>query len=76
MHDDVDVGPLGSFTFHDQSVPAGVLELGAPDAAGVGAGDHAGQRRLGDHHVTSGGRGGRAGHGAGDVNELIGRGQG
>ena len=73
---DADVGPLGGLALHDDGVPAGVLELGTPDAAGVGAGDHAGQRRLGDHHVTSGGRGGRAGHGAGDVNELIGRGQG
>ena len=35
--DNVDVGPLGSFAFHDQSVPAGVLQLGTPDTAGVGA---------------------------------------
>ena len=68
---DVDVGPLGSFTFHDQSVPAGVLQLGTPDAAGVGAGDHAGQRRLGDDHVTAGRGSASAGQRAGDVNQLV-----
>ena len=68
---DVDVGPLGSFAFHDQSIPAGVLQLGTPDTAGVGAGDHAGQRRLGDDHVTAGGGSAGAGQRAGDVNQLV-----
>ena len=69
--DDVDVGPLGSFTFHDQSVPAGVLQLGTPDTTGVRAGDHAGQRRLGDDHVTAGGGSAGAGQRTGDVNQLV-----
>ena len=69
--DDVDVGPLGSFAFHDQSVPASVLQLGTPDTAGVGAGDHAGQRGLGDDHVTAGGGGAGAGQRTGDVNQLV-----
>ena len=71
-----DVGPFGSLTLHNDGVPAGVLQLGAPDAAGVGAGDHPRQRGLGHHHVAAGGRGRRAGHGAGDVDQLVFRGQG
>ena len=74
--DDIDVGPVGSLALHNDGIPAGVLQLGAPDAAGVGAGDHAGEGGLGDHHVTAGGGSRRAGHGAGDVDQLVFRGQG
>ena len=74
--DNVDVGPLGSLALDDQGIPAGVLELGTPDAAGVGAGDHAGQGGLGDDHVTAGGGGTGTGQGAGDVDQLVVRTQG
>ena len=73
---DVQIAPVGGLAFDDQRIPAGELQLGAPDTAGVGAGDHAGQRGLGHDHVAAGGRGIGAGHGAGDVDELVFRGQG
>ena len=73
--DDVQVAPVGSLALDDQRIPAGELELGAPDAAGVGAGDHAGQRGLGHDHIAAGRRGVGAGHGAGDIDELVVRGQ-
>ena len=72
----VDVGPVGSFTLYDDGIPAGVLQLGTPDAAGVGAGDHTGQGGFGTDHVPTGGRSCCTGHGAGDVDQLVLRGQG
>ena len=73
---DVQIAPVRGLAFDDQGVPTGELQLGAPDTAGVGAGDHAGQRGLGHDHVAAGGRGVGAGHGAGDVDELVFGGQG
>ena len=55
--DDVQVDRLGGDPLDDEQVVAGELELGAELAAGVGAGDGAGQRPLGDHRVASAGRG-------------------
>ena len=72
----VDVGPVGSFTFHNDGIPTGVLQLGTPDTAGVGAGNHAGKGGLCADHVAACGRGGSAGHRTGYVDQLVFRGQG
>ena len=65
------IGPLLGDAFDNQTIPAGVFQLGAPDAAGIGTGDHARQGRLGTDHVAARGRRRCAGHGAGDVHQFV-----
>ena len=71
----VEIAPFGSLSLNDQCIPAGELELCAPDTAGVGTCDHSCERGFSDDHIAAGGRGIGAGHGAGDVNELVFRGK-
>ncbi len=67
----VEVDGRGGLALEDDHVPAGVLHLGADEAAGVGAGDAAGQRALGDHRVAPAGGGHGPGQGAGGHDQLV-----
>ncbi|MDT4857798.1 hypothetical protein FQZ97_922340 [compost metagenome] len=68
---DVEVDRLGRLAFKNDHVPAGHLELGAPVAARVRAGDGAGERALGDDGVAPAGGGHGAGQRAGGPDDLV-----
>ncbi len=59
--EDVQIDRFRRASVNDNKVVAGELEFRSELAAGVGAGDGASQRPLGDHHVAAAG----GGHGAG-----------
>ena len=71
----IEIAPLRSCAFDDQGIPSGKFQLCTPDTARVGTGNHPGQRRFRNNHITAGGWGIRSGHGAGDINEFVFRGQ-
>ena len=73
---DRQVNRLGRLALEDDHVPAGVLHLGAEEAAGIGARDGAGQRALADHGPAAAGRRGGPGQGAGREDHLVVRRQG
>ncbi len=62
---------LGRATLEDDHVPAGVLHLVAEEAAGVGAGDRAGERPLGHHRIAPRRRGAGPGQGTGGHDQLV-----
>src|SRR5574343_960013 len=68
---DVEVNRLRRLAFEDDHVPAGELQFGTEVATGIGAGDGAGQRTLGDHGVTAAGGGHGAGQRTGGHDHLV-----
>ena len=68
---DPEVNGLGCAALDDDAVPAGLLELGAPVAAGLGLAEKAGERRLGAHAVAAGARQGHAGGGAHGEDQAV-----
>ena len=68
---DVEPHGLGRLALEDDHVPAGELQLGAPVAARVGAGDGPRERTLGDDGVAPAGRGHGARERAGGPDQLV-----
>ena len=48
-----EINRFRGFALENNHVPAGVLQLGAKETAGIGAGDGIGQRALGHHRVAA-----------------------
>ena len=68
---DEQIDRLGRLALEDDHVPTGHLQLGAPIAARVGAGDRAGQRPLGDDRVAPARRSHRSGERSRGPDHLV-----
>ncbi len=68
---DEQIDGFGRLALEDDHVPAGHLELRAPIAARVGAGDRAGQRSLGNDRIAPAGRGHRSGERSRGPDDLV-----
>ena len=68
---DRQIDGLGGLAFENHHVPAGVLQLGAEESAGVRSGDGAGQRALAHHGPAAAGRRRGSGQRAGREDELV-----
>ena len=68
---DPEVDGFGRAALDDDAVPAGLLELGSPVAAGLGLAEEAGERRLGAHAVAAGAGQGDAGGGAHGEDQAV-----
>ena len=68
---DEEIDRLGGLALDDDHVVARVLEAAGKIAGGGRVGDGPGERRLGHHDIPVGGRGARAGQGAGHEEHLV-----